>query len=173
MEIRILTALDALEYWRIRQEALRGDPWAFSASPDDPESVNLEDVKKRLGTGRDDFFIVGAYLEGRLSGTADFYREKGLKLRHKARVWGVFVAPEKRGLGLGRRMMETLLEHGARVDGVEQILLSVTTTQTAAASLYRSLGFESFGFEPRALKIGDRYVDEEYMVLHVKTVDRG
>ena len=39
--------------------------------------------------------------------------------------------------------------------------------QTAAAALYRSLGFAAFGREPNALKIGDRYLDEEYMVLRL------
>jgi hypothetical protein len=47
-------------------------------------------------------------------------------------------------------------------------MLSVVTTQDAAISLYRSLGCESFGCERRALKIGDRYLDEENMVLFVK-----
>ncbi|MFY9951539.1 MAG: hypothetical protein WAK27_22750, partial [Candidatus Sulfotelmatobacter sp.] len=50
---------------------------------------------------------------------------------------------------------------------IEQIMLSVATTQNAAVSLYRSLGFEPFGCERRALKIGDQYVDEEHMVLFI------
>ena len=43
----------------------------------------------------------------------------------------------------------------------------VATTQTAAIALYQSLGFRSFGCEYRALKIGERYVDEEQMVLYL------
>jgi hypothetical protein len=46
-------------------------------------------------------------------------------------------------------------------------MLSVVTEQNAAVGLYRSLGFESYGCERRALKIGDRYVDEDNMVLYV------
>jgi ribosomal protein S18 acetylase RimI-like enzyme len=64
--------------------------------------------------------------------------------------------------------MRSLLERGLAVEGVEQVeqvLLSVAATQEAAIRLYRSLGFEPFGREPRALKIGNRYVDEEYMIL--------
>ena len=51
---------------------------------------------------------------------------------------------------------------------MEQIMLAVGTTRDAAVKLYRSLGFESYGCERRALKIGDRYIDEEYMVLFVE-----
>jgi ribosomal protein S18 acetylase RimI-like enzyme len=65
-------------------------------------------------------------------------------------------------------MMSTVLEHACRLEGVEQVLLAVTTTQEAAAKLYRSLGFESYGCEPRALKIGERYLDEEYLVLFAR-----
>jgi len=61
-----------------------------------------------------------------------------------------------------------LLERASKIEGIEQIMLSVVTTQDAAIKLYRSLGFESFGCERRALKIGDRYLDEENMVLFVK-----
>jgi ribosomal protein S18 acetylase RimI-like enzyme len=69
--------------------------------------------------------------------------------------------------------LQTVLNRGVNMNGVEQILLSVTATQTAAIELYRSLGFKSFGTEPRALKIGDRVVDEEYMILRVEGRKQG
>jgi ribosomal protein S18 acetylase RimI-like enzyme len=65
-------------------------------------------------------------------------------------------------------MMLKLLERAGTIEGVDQLLLSVASTQTAAARLYRSLGFAAFGREPRALKIGDRFIDEEYMVLRLR-----
>jgi len=172
MEIRFLHGGDASEYWRLRLEALQGDPEAFSSSAEEHQSLSLEEVRKRLGSGEADFFVVGAFDDGCLIGTAGFYREKGPKVRHKGRVWGVYVTPEKRGRGIGRKIMQTLVERAAGIEGVDQILLSVTTTQSAAAHLYRSLGFGSFGCEPRALKIGDRFIDEEYMVLRVKRPGR-
>src|SRR5579862_7884202 len=73
----------------------------------------------------------------------------------------------KRGSGVGKWMMKMLLERGGTLQGIQQILLCVTTTQTAAVGLYRSLGFASFGREPRALKVGERFIDEEYMVLWI------
>lgn len=164
MEIRLLVPDDAGEWLRLRVEALQGDPAAFSASLEEYQSLSVEDVKKRLWSGAD-AFVVGAFGGSRLAGMAGFYREKGPKSRHKGRVWGVYVAPAARGAGLGQKMMKTLLERGMAVEGVEQVLLSVAATQAAAIRLYRSLGFESFGREPRALKIGERFVDEEYMIL--------
>jgi RimJ/RimL family protein N-acetyltransferase len=37
----------------------------------------------------------------------------------------------------------------------------------AAQALYRSLGFKSFGIEPRAMRVGDKFYDEEHMVLQL------
>jgi len=168
MEIRFLRAEDAAEWWRLRAEALRGDPAAFSASAEEHESLTLEEVRRRFGSNDDEMFVAGAFEDGRLAGMAGFYREKGAKSRHKGRVWGVYVTPTSRGQSMGRKMLQVLLERAGGISGVEQILLSVTTTQEAAIALYRTLGFQTFGCEPRALKIGDRYLDEEYMMLRLE-----
>jgi len=170
MEIRFLTPGDAGEWLRLRVEALEGDPEAFSSSPDEYRSLGNDAVRRRLWSGQD-AFVVGAFDGNRLRGMAGFFRDTGLKTRHKGHVWGVYVTPPARGKQLGRRMMEKLLERGLAIEGVEQILISVTTTQTAAVSLYRSLGFKPFGREPRALKVGGKFIDEEYMVLENSTDD--
>jgi hypothetical protein len=41
----------------------------------------------------------------------------------------------------------------------------VAVTQEAARHLYKEAGFRVFGTEPRSLKIGERYVDENHMTL--------
>jgi ribosomal protein S18 acetylase RimI-like enzyme len=168
MEIRFLTSDDAAEYWKLRLEALQRDPEAFGSSAEEHQSLSLEEVRKRLGSGEGEFFVAGAIDDGCLLGMAGFAREKGPKKRHKGWVWGVYVMPERRGAGLGHRIMEAVLKRSAAIEGVEQVLLSVATTQAAASALYRALGFQSFGCEPRALKVGERFIDEEYMVLRLK-----
>jgi ribosomal protein S18 acetylase RimI-like enzyme len=172
MEIRFLTTDDASEWLRLRLEALKHDPAAFSASLEEYESLSVEEVKRRLWSSTD-AFVVGATEGGRLIGMAGFYREQGSKSRHKGRVWGVYVSPAVRGKGIGRGMMRKLMERGTRVNGVEQLLISVTSTQTAAIKLYRSLGFEPFGREPRALKVGGEFIDEEYMALRLEKAAQG
>jgi ribosomal protein S18 acetylase RimI-like enzyme len=173
MEIRTLTADDASEYWRLRLEALQGDPEAFSASAEEHVSLTMDEVRRRLGADGSGMLVIGAFEDGLLVGMAGFYSERGLKSRHKGRIWGVYVTPAKRGEGVGRKVLQTALDRGAATPGIEQILLSVTATQTAAIALYRSLGFESFGREPRALKVSRRFVDEEYMILRLEGRKQG
>jgi ribosomal protein S18 acetylase RimI-like enzyme len=163
IQIRLLTSEDADEWWRLRLESLQRDPQAFSASVEDGQSLTADDVRKRFNSDAPDFFVMGAFEDEKLTGMCGFFREKGLKTRHKARVWGVYVTSASRGKGLGRSLLQALLDRAATIDGVDQILLSVATTQSAAIALYRSLGFQSYGCEPRALKIGGQFIDEEYM----------
>ena len=171
MQIRFLNADDADEWRRLRAEALERDPEAFSSSLEEHARLSLDDVKKRLGETADSF-VAGAFDEGQLVGIAGFHRETGPKVRHKGRIWGVYVTASKRGTGLGRNLMRALLERAKEIEGLEQIQLSVTATQEAALALYRSLGFEAFGREPRALKVGDRVIDEDYLAFQFRRESR-
>ena len=166
MEIRFLTPEDASKYWDIRLEALRCEPEAFGSSPEEHLALTLEEVTTRICSPPDNF-TVGAFEGDRLVGTAGFFRNKGMKERHKGFVWGVYVTLDQRGKGVGRSMLRLLLARGASTEGIEQIQISVATTQEAAGKLYRSLGFASYGVERRALKVGERYIDEEHMALDV------
>jgi ribosomal protein S18 acetylase RimI-like enzyme len=165
VEIRVLTADDVELYWHCRLEALERDPTAFSSSVEDHLKLSHEEIQRRLTADPANNFVFGVFADGKLRGTAGFVRETQPKSRHKGRIWGVYLNAELRGQGIGRRMLQTVLDRAAKIGGLEQIMLSVTTTQAAAIATYRSLGFTSFGVEPNALKIGDRYVDEEYMIL--------
>ena len=167
VEIRILTPDDAAAYRAIRLEMLEREPEAFSSSPDDHNKLSEEEIRRRLAVDLAEHFVVGAFVDGQLVGAAGFVRESQLKSRHKGRIWGVYLRAEMRGQGIGRGMLQSLLDRAVKIDGLEQILINVTTAQVAAQSLYRSLGFVSFGTERRALKFANRYLDEEYMALGI------
>jgi RimJ/RimL family protein N-acetyltransferase len=165
MQFRFLTAEDAPSYWDIRLEALESEPHAFGSSPDEHRALSFAEVAARIAFDPMNKFTVGAFLEARLVGTAGFYRDRSLKSRHKGHVWGVYVSRNFRRSGAGRNLLHILLDHAAAIEGIEQIMLSVATGQKAATTLYRSFGFAPYGCEQRALKVGDRYIDENHMVL--------
>lgn len=164
VEIRLLGPDDAAAYWDFRLEALEREPEAFSTSAEDHRSTTVADAAALLSSDPDCVFVVGAFAEGRLVGTVRFHRERGAKLRHKAWVLGVYVTEAARGAGIARRLMQELMARAAATPGIEQLVLAVGTTRAAAARLYRTLGFQPFGLERNALKIGDRYLEEEFMV---------
>lgn len=95
MEIRLLNPDDAGEWLRLRLEALRDDPKAFSASLEEYQSLSLEEVKRRLWSAAD-AFVAGAFEQTTLVGMAGFYREQGTKSHHKGRVGRVCDSIEAR-----------------------------------------------------------------------------
>jgi [ribosomal protein S18]-alanine N-acetyltransferase len=58
------------------------------------------------------------------------------------RLMRIIVAPQLRGLGVGRELCRLLIEH-ARVAGAPAVTLAVYRDNEAALDLYRGLGFEA------------------------------
>ncbi|MCW3054821.1 MAG: acetyltransferase, ribosomal protein N-acetylase [Chthonomonadales bacterium] len=162
--IRLLEEADAPEFIRLRLEGLQADPAAFGSSWEEEQARTPESVAPRLRAMPEGHFVVGAFQAERLIGVTGFRREEHLKARHKGFVWGVYVTAEARGKGVARALLTYVQERARSYVGLDQLFLSVSVSQTAARHLYTSLGFEVFGYEQHALKIGDTYVDEEHRV---------
>lgn len=163
MDISILSAAEADMYQGIRLEGLKNNPEAFGSSFEEEKDFTLEQFAKRLES--QDAYTFGTFYNEELVGVATLVQERKQKLRHKASVFAVYVSPKKRGYGIGRYLMVEIINKAKELEGIEQINLTVVSTNTSAKRLYASLGFEVFGTEKRALKIDQLYVDEDYMVL--------
>jgi ribosomal protein S18 acetylase RimI-like enzyme len=165
MQIRLLTPDDAEAFWHLRLQDLRNDPASFADSAEEHLTTRVETARDRRRKGAfADNFIVGMFEEGKLSGTAGFYRYMHNKERHKGHIWGVYVRPESRGKGVGSALMKEIIRRARELNGLEQITL-VASAKLPAQRLYKALGFESYGIEPHSLKIGNEYVDDVLMVL--------
>ena len=167
MEIRALNQNDASAYWNLRHRSLQEEPFAFGKSAEEYAAITVEAMAARLRDMAPDFTL-GAFEQGELIGMATYIREKGLKEKHKGRIYGVYVSAPHRGKGVGAKLIAELLKRATAEPALEQILLAVATGQESARRLYLKFGFEAFGVEPRALKIGSEYVDEEHMILRVR-----
>ncbi|NHM30274.1 GNAT family N-acetyltransferase [Neobacillus terrae] len=164
MKIIILGPENAGLYRDIRLQALKDHPEAFSSSFEEESAYTLERFSSRLN--EDFIFTFGALMEDQLIGTVTLATERRNKLKHRANIAAMYVDPEYRRSGTGKKLMEEAIKKAKELEGIEQIYLSVTSTNEAAKKLYLSLGFTTYGKDIKALKINNRYYDEDLMAIY-------
>jgi ribosomal protein S18 acetylase RimI-like enzyme len=160
IEIRRLVqenAADAALYRDIRLEALRANPEAFGSTFEIENAQTLSWFFDRLGTST----VLGAFCDTKLVGIAGFAIQEGQKRTHKGFLWGMYVRPGARGIGVGHRLVEGVLDLARQ--RVELVQLTVVQDNEQARRLYASLGFLDYGLEKNALKQDGRYYDEVLM----------
>jgi RimJ/RimL family protein N-acetyltransferase len=168
MDIRLLTGKDAAEFQRVRLFALKETPAAFASSYEEECDITLDVVATRLESGPDQV-VYGAFDGATLVGTVGVGRETMAKLRHKAVIWGMHIAPSHRGQGLGKLLLDSALAHARAQPGLRQLNLCVAAENDAALKLYEAAGFEVFGNEKDAMLIDGEWRDE----LHMARLLRG
>ncbi|MVO98416.1 GNAT family N-acetyltransferase [Paenibacillus lutrae] len=165
MYIRLLQEADAQQYQEFRLKSLTTNPEAFGSTFEREVKFSQAAVAARIQPTTDKF-VLGAFDDkDALGGTVTFMRESGPKTIHKGNVYGMYIAPEMRGNGLGRSLMLQLISKAREHEGLEQINLTVVSDNDSAKKLYKSLGFEVYGIEQNALKFNGHYLNEDLMVL--------
>jgi ribosomal protein S18 acetylase RimI-like enzyme len=159
IDIRLLTPDDARLYRDFRLEALQAAPEAFGSTFELEQTYTVEQFADLLG--RSDVF--GAFRGTALLGMAGYRTQAGPKREHKGFLWGMYVRATARGAGVGKKLVEAVLDHAR--GRVELVQLSVVSGNETAQRLYRSCGFVVYGHEVHALKQNGRYYDEKLMAV--------
>lgn len=161
--VRRLGPDDASALLPLRLRALREHPRAFLSSEEEDAALGVEGFAARLSRS-DRALTLGGYAGGALVAMAGVAKGAHEKARHRAVLWGVYVAPEHRRSGLGRAIVGRAIEE-ARAMGVEALILSVDAQNAPALALYRALGFTAWGVERDAFRADGEPVDEVHMTL--------
>ena len=165
IKVRKLVEEDAAVYWALRLEGLEREPRSFGKTPDEHRSITHEQTVTSIL--KPNAFFLGAFEEDILVGIVRFDREGNEKERHKGHIYGVYVTASHRGQGIARALIQAVIVELKNDPTCEQLLLSVGTFNQGARAVYIAMGFVPYGMEPRALKAGDEYIDEEHMMLRL------
>jgi len=159
-----LTPQHASAYRALMLEAYALHPDAFTSSPAEREALPLAWWEQRLRTDvASNEVVLGAFAHGALVGAAGLARETREKARHKATLFGMYVQDAQCHRGLGRLLVEAVLDHARSQRGLRQVLLTVTQGNARAEALYARCGFQSFGVEPDAVAVGDTLLAKVHM----------
>ncbi|WP_027801658.1 GNAT family N-acetyltransferase [Paraburkholderia dilworthii] len=166
MLIRPLSASDAPSFQSLRLAGLRDSPESFASSYEEEVDRSLDRVVNQLAM-RSDHGVFGAFEGARLIAIAGLGRESPQKLKHKAFIWGVYVAPDMRGRGVSRVLLTEVLAFARAASDIAQVNLTVNANNAVAIGLYTSLGFEQFGIERNSMIVGGRYHDEIHLSIRL------
>ncbi len=108
---------------------------------------------------------------GELIGWADLAIGRRASTRHTGSL-GMGVAEGYRGQGIGRRLLQAVIDHGWNM-GLKRIELEVFTNNTRAVALYESMGFEHEGRLRCARLIDGYYRDVFHMAMLHPDIEGG
>lgn len=167
IEIRVLSRADAPAYSALRLRMLREYPEAFTSSFEEDSLKPMSWAESRLSAPPQSphNFVLGAFEGATLIGSVGLAVEHRIKQRHKALLFGMFVAPEAAGRGVGRSLLVACIERARAIPDLELVNLTVTTTNERTYGFYAAAGFRTFGIEEAAIRVAGIYHAKAHMVL--------
>ncbi|EJQ50574.1 Uncharacterized protein BWINRASL_02740 [Bacillus mycoides] len=163
--IRLLTKVDAEQYWELRLQALQVNPEAFVTTYEEAirQENPIERVVSNLTSNTSCTF--GAFNEeNQLIGVVTLLTEEKQAYKHKGHIVAMYVDTQNRRNGLARELIANAIQRAREIE-LEQLNLGVVSTNEPAKKLYGSMGFKTYAIEKRAIKMNGVYSDDENMVL--------
>jgi ribosomal protein S18 acetylase RimI-like enzyme len=170
MSIRPLARDDVPRYHALRLRGLAEHPEAFTSSAEE-EAASMEKAARRLerDARATHDVVLGAFDGDTLVGVVGMYVDPRRKARHRGHVYGMYVAREATGRGIGAQLVDALIEHAQRCDGLDALVLTVTAGNDGAQRLYERAGFAAFGREPGAVRVDGSSYDKVHMIRWLGT----
>lgn len=112
--------------------------------------------------------LVIAEVNGEIVGSANLHNGQRRRIQHVADA-AITVLKEFRSLGIGKALMDALIEWATEHPVIEKISLGVFSNNAGAINLYKKLGFVEEGRKVKEIKIDhDCYIDSILMNKFVK-----
>lgn len=168
IEIRDAVEADLAEILEIYNEAVEFGTAIFNETKIDLQ--NRKDwFEARMQRG---FPIFVAIKEGRVAGYASYGDWRPFEGFRFSREHSVYIHKDARGHGIGRSLMQALIEHAESSD-VHVLVGAIESSNEASIRLHESLGFKVSGTLHEVGKKFGRWLDLTYMQLNLPEKDQG
>lgn len=130
---------------------------------------SVEDIKKFITkqNREENNCLFVAMVNDKLIGMIDIHGQYKIKTKHSCE-FGLSVSKDYRNKGVGRRLLETVINWAKRHDTIEKVCLGVMSNNLPAIAIYEKLGFVEEGLIRKAYKLKNgTYLDEHRMALFV------
>jgi len=172
LTVRELAEADLGAYKALRDHALAHHEEAFTSDAPTEARRTAQSYAARIGRsangGNGESFTLGAFRGDRLVGAISCERDPRTKVRHIGHVIGTMVHADEQGRGVGRALLDGLIARAAADAELHQLTLTVTAGNAVAERLYARAGFVPFGTQPRAIRVGGRFLDKHHLLLNLR-----
>ena len=165
IKIRKLQPHESATYREVRLACLKNAPDYFGSTYEEEVLNPKFFFETYIETASPDHVMFGAFDEERLIGITGFNRMARQRASHRGELVQVYVDSNYRGQNIGEKLLRQALDYAFRLEGIEQVQLSVIASNKTAIKLYEKLGFRTFGVQPRYFKAGDVYMDQQFMQM--------
>lgn len=105
---------------------------------------------------------------GKMVGSSDV-TVSGKKVDGHVGTFGITLAKEYRGEGIGTILMDTVLKESIKeIEGLRIIILGVFSNNERAKHMYEKFGFKEYGNLPKGIAHRGEYVDHIFMYRNVE-----
>lgn len=154
-----LEDLDTIKFLML--SALQSDPTAFTVSYNEyaigSNAWWQNYLSAYLESSAGKMYL--AKIDGKTAGMVGVLFNRRERQKHVANIVWFYVIPEFRSKGLGRELMNFIMNDIGNNKDIKKLSLTVTEKQTAAINLYKKLGFDIAGTQKKELRIADEYLD--------------
>lgn len=163
--IRTAEECDAGQMLKQRESILADAEYLVTTLDDDMKDYTLEKQKERIlkhieGEGK--LFIL-AEVDGQIVASADLRNGERKRIQHIG-TFGIIVIKDFRNIGIGKALIQTVIDWGQNNSIIEKIGLGVFANNSRAINLYKKFDFVEEGRRIKEVKIGpDNYIDSILM----------
>ncbi len=131
--------------------------------------VDLENRREWFKARKDRGFpVIVAVRDGAVVGYASYGDWRAFDGYRHTREHSIYVHKDARGAGLGKLLMQALIEH-AKANGVHVLIGAIESENTASIRLHETLGFRIAGRYSEVGRKFDRWLDLTSMELKLPT----
>ncbi len=162
---RVLNKDEFDKYRDIWLECLKTFPDNFGPSyEEESENTTLKFSHVFNDSGTNDF-VFGAFSKDELVGICGFITERMKKTKHRGHITQMFVRNKFSGQGIGGKLLEESVKKAFSNSMIEQITLTVVSTNDRAIATYKKHGFKQYGVLENCIKNETGYIADLFFVL--------
>ncbi len=128
------------------------------------EKKYVEDLLKKIKENKAVKLL--AIINDKLVGAADVKLQE--KIEDHIGLFGIIVAKEYRGEGIGKLLMNLVIEEAKKnIKGIKIVTLGCFANNTGACKMYKGAGFKEYGRLPSGIKHKGELVDHVYFYKNI------